>query len=220
MIPLYDTIPSRSFPAVTVALIAVNVAAFGFEASLGRHAQAFILDYGLVPLRFVQPGRHGLHAAPAWLTPWTSMFLHGGLMHLLSNMWMLWIFGDNVEDRMGRVRFLSFYLLAGFAAAMAQLAAGWGSPVPVIGASGAIAGVMGAYFLLFPHARVVTLVPVFVFLQRVELPAFVFLAVWFLTQVHLGASGSGHGGIAWWAHIGGFVAGLALGWRFSRGRRA
>ncbi|MBI4346328.1 MAG: rhomboid family intramembrane serine protease, partial [Elusimicrobia bacterium] len=211
MIPLRDDVPSRTFPFVTLALIAANIAAFWYEVTLGRKLARFFMVYGLVPVRFLNvgldnfPGPEGL-----WVSPLTSIFLHGGLMHLVSNMWTLWIFGDNVEDRLGHARFLAFYVLSGLAAGAAQVAAGWGSPVPVVGASGAIAGVMGAYFLLFPYARVHTLVPVFVFLYRTELPAFLFLAVWFLSQLYFGSFGGQASGVAWWAHIGGFVAGMAL----------
>ncbi len=209
MIPLYDDVPSRSFPFVTLSLIGANIAAFVWELSHARHLKRFLMTYGLVPARFLR--EHLLTGPPdVWLTPLTSMFLHGGLMHLVSNLWVLWIFGDNVEDRLGHARFLLFYLLCGVAAAATQLAAGWGSPIPVVGASGAIAGVMGAYFLLYPRARVATLVPVFVFLYRTELPAFVFLAFWFVSQLYLGSTVGDAAGVAWWAHVGGFLAGMAF----------
>lgn len=194
---------------MTVAIILANVAAFGLEISQGRRLSGFLLQYGLVPHRFSHlrafPGPETL-----WLSPLSSMFLHGGLMHLISNLWMLWIFGDNVEDRLGHIRYLLFYLLCGIAAAAAQLAAAWGSPVPVIGASGAIAGVMGAYFLLYPRARIMTLVPVFILLYRAELPAYVFLAFWFVSQLYFGSSVGQASGVAWWAHVGGFLAGMGL----------
>ncbi|MBI5203003.1 MAG: rhomboid family intramembrane serine protease [Elusimicrobia bacterium] len=206
MIPLRDDVPSRTFPFVTIAVIGANIAAFVWELQHARHMKAFLGLYALVPARFL-----AAHPDPhVWLTPVTSMFLHGGLMHLVSNMWILWIFGDNVEDRLGHGKYLLFYLLCGVAAAAAQLAAAWGSPVPVVGASGAIAGVLGAYFLLYPRARVTTLVPVFVFLYRTEIPAFVFLAFWFVSQLYLGSTVGEAAGVAWWAHVGGFLAGMAF----------
>ncbi len=159
MIPLRDIIPSRTTPVVTISLIAVNVLVFIYELSLGRDVDAFTLYYGLVPAAF------------SWVTVFTSMFLHGGFMHVAGNMLYLWIFGDNVEDRMGHGRFLVFYLLCGVAAALAQTITGPDSVVPMVGASGAIAGVMGAYFVLYPRSRIVTLIPIFFFFQVVEVPA-------------------------------------------------
>ena len=154
---------------------------------------------------------------PVWLTILTSMFLHGGLMHLLGNMLYLWIFGDNVEDAMGPIRFLLFYILCGVAAALTQIAIDPGSAIPLIGASGAIAGVLAAYFMLFPHARVLTLIPIFFFLRLISVPAVFLLGVWFLLQVISGAGSLGSGGgVAWFAHIGGFIAGAALVFLFRR----
>ena len=148
---------------------------------------------------------------PLWMTLLTSMFVHGGLMHLLGNMLYLWIFGDNVEDAMGSARFLAFYLLCGAAAAFSQIAVDPGSTIPLIGASGAIAGVLAAYFMLFPYARVVTLIPIFFFLRLMSIPAVILLGFWFLLQVISGAGSLGSaGGVAWFAHIGGFVAGALL----------
>ena len=220
MFPLRDNIPSRRLPAVNYILIAANVAAFAYELSLGRHGDAFILRYGLIPLRFSKPWLFP-HTGPFDLVVpvWTSMFLHGGWLHLISNMWCLFVFGDNVEDKMGHFRYLVFYLICGLAAGAAQTAVGWGSPVPVIGASGAIAGVMGAYFLLFPRARVLTVVPIFIFLKTVELPAWVFLGIWFAMQLFFGSLPGPGEGVAFWAHIGGFVGGVLLMRRFVRSRR-
>ncbi|MBI4052277.1 MAG: rhomboid family intramembrane serine protease [Elusimicrobia bacterium] len=203
MIPLYDNIPSRTFPFINLGLIAANFLAFFYELSLGPYLEPFIRYYGLVPAHF------------SFSQIFSSMFLHGGWMHLISNMWTLYIFGDNVEDRLGHFRYLFFYLLSGLAAAFTQLWFSWGSSVPTIGASGAVAGVMGAYFILFPLARVVTLVPIFIFLQKVQIPAFLFLGIWAWVQFYSGtvavASGVGHfGGIAWWAHLGGFMGGILL----------
>ena len=202
MIPLRDTIPSRTFPVVNFTIIAANVLVFFYELSLGSRFEAFLYSYGLVPRDFVL----------ASLV--TSMFLHGGWLHLLGNMLYLYIFGDNVEDRLGHVRYLVFYLLCGVAAGAAQA---WTSPhsgLPMVGASGAIAGVSGAYFLFFPTSRVVTLVPIFIFLQVVEVPAVFFLAIWFIWQFLSGVATlgerSGMGGVAFWAHVGGFLAGMIL----------
>jgi len=156
---------------------------------------------------------------PLWLTLVTSIFLHGGIMHLLGNMLYLWIFGDNVEDAMGPFRFLVFYLLCGIAASFAQIAIAPSSPIPMLGASGAIAGVLAAYFMLFPHARVLTLIPIFFFIRLISLPAVVLLGFWFVFQVINGAGALGsHGGVAWFAHIGGFVAGAILVFPFHRRR--
>jgi len=202
MIPLRDIIPSRTTPVVTITLITMNVLVFLYELSLGRAVDAFTLYWGLVPAAF------------SWVTVLTSMFLHGGIMHVAGNMLYLWIFGDNVEDRMGHGRFLVFYLLCGTAAALAQTITQPDSVVPMVGASGAIAGVMGAYFVLYPKSRIVTLVPLFFFFQVIEVPAILFLGIWFLMQFISGlgsivtVAGS-TGGIAFWAHVAGFVAGIS-----------
>jgi len=187
------------------------VLAFLYETSLPSHAlQRFIFTYGMVPSRL------WLHPTTAWPTIFTSMFLHGGWFHLLSNMWVLFIFGDNVEDRMGSFRYLIFYLLSGVAAALTQAAVLPGSHIPTVGASGAIAGVLGAYMLFFPRGRVLTLVPIFFFITFIEIPAWIFIGIWFLTQLYSGWMAllpyGAHtmGGIAWWAHIGGFTFGLLL----------
>ncbi len=203
MIPLRDIIPSRTTPVVTISIIALNVIVFLYELSLGRAIDAFTLYYGLVPAAF------------SWLTVFTSMFLHGGLLHVAGNMLYLWIFGDNVEDRMGHGRFLVFYLLCGVAAALAQTITMPDSVVPMVGASGAIAGVMGAYFVLYPRSRIVTLLPFFFFFQVIEVPAILFLGIWFVMQFLSGVGSivstigrGGTGGIAFWAHVAGFVAGI------------
>lgn len=217
MIPIRDTIPSRHFPLVNTALLAFNFLVFLFEASLGPFAlQRFINHFGLVPARFWASG--GLWS---WLVIFTSMFLHGGWWHLLSNMLALYIFGDNVEDRLGSVRYLVFYLLCGFVAGMAHLFVYPSSSLPTVGASGAIAGVLGAYFLLFPHSRVITLIPLFFFFDIVEIPAFFYLGFWFFSQLFnglfaLAANVFQSGGVAWWAHIGGFLAGVVLAPLFRR----
>jgi membrane associated rhomboid family serine protease len=204
MIPLRDIIPSRTTPYVTISLISLNVLVFLYELSLGRGVDAFTLYWGLVPAAF------------SWVTVFTSMFLHGGLLHVAGNMLYLWIFGDNVEDRMGHGRFLVFYLLCGVAAALAQTITAPDSVVPMVGASGAIAGVMGAYFVLYPKSRIVTLIPLFFFFQVIEVPAILFLGIWFVMQFLSGvgsivttAGGGPAGGVAFWAHVAGFVAGIS-----------
>ncbi len=209
MFPIKDTTRSRSFPLMNWLLITLNVLVFLHETSLSPHAlQRFITTYGMVPVRL------WLHPATAWPTIFTSMFMHGGWFHLLSNMWVLFIFGDNVEDRMGSFRYLIFYLLSGVAAALVQAAVLPTSMVPTVGASGAIAGVLGAYMLFFPRGRVLTLVVVFVFITFIEIPAWIFIGIWFLTQLYSGWMAllpySAHtlGGVAWWAHIGGFTFGI------------
>jgi membrane associated rhomboid family serine protease len=202
MIPLRDVIPSRTIPFVTIALIVINVAVFLFELSLGESLDQFVAAYALVPARF------------SLSTVITSMFLHGGILHVGGNMLYMWIFGDNVEDRMGHARFLIFYLLCGAAAAIAQTLMQPDSFIPMVGASGAIAGVMGAYFVLYPRSRVITLVPIFFFIQLIEIPAIFFLGIWFLMQFVSGigsiaaSTGAPAGGVAFWAHVAGFAAGV------------
>jgi len=232
MIPLRDDIPSRTTPFVNYALITLCAAVFLLQLLEAPGRPSLIEQYGMVPVRVTHPDAEitfirqvpqrtpaGIRwiqveepMAPAAVNPWltllTCVFLHGSVMHFLGNMWFLWIFGDNVEDRYGHVGYLIFYLASGLAASLAHYLIGRESTVPTIGASGAIAGVMGAYFILYPHARVQTLVPG-LFLA-VQVPASVFLGVWFLIQFYQGtlAAGTmGAAGVAWWAHIGGFAAG-------------
>ena len=217
MIPIRDTIPSRGVPVVTWSLIAANVAVFLFELTLDpKELEGLFYLFGVVPARFTHPAwasRLGFPVDDYW--PFlTSMFLHDGWLHVISNMWALWIFGDNVEERMGRLRFLLFYLLTGLAAGLVHWFTNAQSIVPTVGASGAIAGVLGAYFVLFPYARIIVLLPVFFLPFFFELPAVTYLFVWFASQVVGGALAAlgpqNVGGIAWWAHIGGFGAGMVL----------
>lgn len=217
MIPLRDTVPSRSAPVVTWSLIAANTLVFLFELSLHpEELEALFYLFGIVPARYTHPEWAlwvGFPVNHYW--PFvTSLFLHGGWLHLIGNMWTLWIFGDNVEDRMGRWRFLAFYLVAGLAAGLTHWFTNADSVIPTVGASGAIAGVLGAYFVLFPHARIIAWVPVLFWPFFFELPAVVYLLLWFLTQVFSGTlaglTAEDVGGIAWWAHAGGFVAGALL----------
>jgi membrane associated rhomboid family serine protease len=201
MIPLRDVIPSRTFPFVTITIIVLNALAWMLELSLGpRELREFLYVYGVVPADFHAP------------TLITSMFLHGSWSHILGNMWYLWIFGDNVEDQCGHGRFVVFYLLCGIAAAMGQVIMNSSSVLPTIGASGAIAGVMGAYFILYPQSRVLTLIPIFWF-EVIEVPAIVLLGFWFLMQlVNAGtlaaSTTSTGGGVAFAAHVAGFLVGL------------
>jgi membrane associated rhomboid family serine protease len=212
MIPLRDIVPSRTRPYVTVTLIILNSVAFLFELSLPPDArQQFLYVFGLVPAHF------------SWATVFTSMFLHAGWLHVGGNMLYLWIFGDNVEDQVGHGRFIVFYLLCGMVAALAQAWADPLSPVPTIGASGAIAGVMGAYIVLYPRSRVLTLIPLFIFWEIIEVPAVFFLGFWFLLQVmSVGSVAPGAergGGVAFWAHIAGFVVGMGAVLLFRRPER-
>lgn len=212
MIPIRDTTESKNYPVVNTLLIGLNVLFFFVQMAQGPGEDRFILTYGLVPVRYSMPeiATHFTFGQQV-LALFTFMFLHGGFIHILGNMWSLYIFGDNVEDRLGPFRYLLFYLLCGWTSGLAHLFMNWHSHVPTIGASGAIAGVMGAYLLLYPRSKILTLIPIFFIPWFVELPAFLFLGIWFLFQF-LSAAGS-HGqaaGIAWWAHIGGFVAGMAF----------
>src|SRR6185295_13550839 len=202
MIPLRDVIPSRTVPYITVTIIVLNALAWMLELSMDeRTLTRFLFVYGVVPAYLSAP------------TLITSMFLHGSWMHVIGNMWYLWIFGDNVEDRLGHGRFIAFYLLCGIAAALGQVLMDPTSILPTIGASGAIAGVMGAYFVLYPQSRVLTLIP-WIFIQVVELPAIVLLGFWFLMQlfsagtIAITSSSHGSGGVAFAAHVAGFIVGV------------
>jgi membrane associated rhomboid family serine protease len=220
MIPLKDDVPSSGFPFVTIGLIVLNVLVFLYQASIGmgseRAAEAFIMEFGAVPCRVTcacaVPGDFPSPIA----TIFTSMFMHGGLFHVAGNMLYLWIFGDNVEDTLGHGRFLLFYLLSGVAAALAQIAVHPDSRIPMVGASGAVSGVLGAYLLLFPYARVLVLLIFGFFFRIVRWPASIVLGLWIVVQFLNGlitvsvAAGGAAGGTAWFAHIGGFLAGIVL----------
>ncbi len=218
MFPLRDTQPSYTRPVVTMTLIAINALVFLFELSLDPWSRnGFVAAYGLVPEHF------------AWANVLTSMFLHGGWMHLLGNMWFLWIFGDNIEDILGHAKFLGFYLACGAVAGVAQTLLATDPRLPMVGASGAIAGVMGAYMVKFPHSRILTLVPIIFFFTTLEVPAWLMLVYWFATQFFSGVgsiaySHASQGGVAFFAHVGGFAAGalliliLAKGPRYTRRR--
>ncbi len=215
MIPLRDSIP-RVHPSFAVwGLIALNALVFIFELGLPPEGLYDLFHlFGLVPARYSRPEwAMAMGYPPAGYLPFVSyMFLHAGWLHFLINMWMLWIFADNIEDVMGSLRFLAFYLLCGVAAVLAHMLSDSTSPEPVIGASGAVAGVMGAYFLLYPHSKVLTLIPILIIPFFVEIPAVLFLGLWFVSQFFSGvlSLGQGGGGVAFWAHAGGFVAGMLL----------
>ncbi len=228
--PLRDYRPSGSFPLITVAVIAIDVLVYLYQALiLGNQPspyrirvglrvetlsmeELFLFTYGITPCEIL--GRCEPFppvSFPLWITFFTSMFLHGGLLHLAGNLWFLWIFGDNVEDAMGKVRFAFFYVLSGLAAALAQMLSAPDSSIPMVGASGAISGVLGAYLVLYPQGRVLTLVWFLYFIRFVEMPALIYLGLWFLLQlVSASLGGSLGGGVAWMAHIGGFLAGVLL----------
>lgn len=223
MFPIRDNIPSQRVPYINYAIVAVNVFVWLYQITLPTsQLEALFYQWGLVPAHYSQPT---LSAHLSWQElagPFvTSMFTHGGWMHVIGNLWMLWIFGDNVEDFLGHGRYALFYLLTGIGAGLVHLFTNWDSVVPTVGASGAIAGVMGAYLILYPTARVLTVVPVFIVLVPLHVPALLFIGLWFVMQFLSGTfslMGAPDGGIAWWAHIGGFVFGVFLLWLLGTGR--
>jgi membrane associated rhomboid family serine protease len=219
MIPIRDDQPRFSTPFVNYFIVALNALAFFYELSIQaqghRALDRFVYQFGIVPSH-VEVALAHLNLAGIFLPILTSMFLHGSWLHIIGNMWVLWIFGDNIEDHLGHFTYLIFYLISGFAAAFAHILLNLGSNIPSVGASGAIAGVMGAYFVLYPRARVLTLVPLIIFFTFWWLPAWIVLGYWFLIQFLSGAATSvaytsqTSGGVAFWAHVGGFVAGIVL----------
>jgi len=219
MIPLRDNAAPRRLTPINVALIAANLAVFVYELSLGPRVAAFVERFALVPAAVTRALSSNAYRDAGALAPLmttvTSMFIHGGLWHVAGNMLYLFIFGAAVEYRMGALRYLSFYFAAGIAAALATVWIAPESSVPVIGASGAIAGVLGAYFILYPRGRILTILPIFIFIQFIEIPAVIYLFVWFAVQLYAGLQQSGRaavmGGVAWWAHVGGFMFGVAMG---------
>ncbi|MFC1814142.1 rhomboid family intramembrane serine protease [Thermodesulfobacteriota bacterium] len=210
MIPIRDTIPSRNYPIVNTAIIGINVALYLVELAQGPNLDRFIYMYGLVPARYSIPHIQSYFSFGQQIIAMLSfMFLHGGFWHLLGNMWSLYIFGDNVEDRLGPFRYLVFYLLCGFTSGLSHLFFNLHSNMPTIGASGAIAGVMGAYLILYPNSKILTLIPIIFIPWFVEIPAFFFLGFWFVLQfINATVSHGNVSGIAWWAHIGGFIFGI------------
>ncbi len=213
MIPLHDDNPTEIVPVVTVAFIAACVLVFLWQMGLGsRGNEVAVMALGVIPAVLLHKAElpPELALVPSYLTPFTSMFLHGGFMHLAGNMLYLWIFGNNVEDSMGHVRFVIFYLLCGIAAVFGQVMQNPGSEIPMIGASGAISGVLGAYLLLYPRARVLVAIPLGFFIHTMRLPAAAVLGLWFVIQIFSSLAAGDGPGVAWFAHIGGFIAGLAL----------
>jgi len=212
MFPLRDSIRSRTFPLVTFVLITVNVVMFIWELMLGRHLDQALIRLSIIPVRYTIPDVAALHSLGELVLPFfSSMFLHGGWVHLLGNMWVLWIFGDNVEERLGRLRYLTLYFLGGFVAALMHIFTNPTSGIPTIGASGAVACVMGVYFRFYPLARVEVVIPPLFFGPTVVLPAVLFLGFWFVLQFYSGTlsllAPMAFGGVAWWAHVGGFLFG-------------
>jgi len=217
MIPLRNRNPSETLPFVTIFLIITNISVFFYQLTLGEKLPVFLIQYGLVPAKLFYydriPGLDLKHVLFPFLT---SMFFHGGWLHIIGNMWYLWIFGDNVEDRLGHGGFFLFYLICGIGAAFFHVLLNPHSTVPCMGASGAIAGVLGAYLICFPFARVLTAVPILFFIELIEIPAVFLLFFWFALQFFNGTlsitatAQTGSGGVAWWAHVGGFICGMIL----------
>jgi membrane associated rhomboid family serine protease len=224
MFPLKDTIPSSSFPFVTIGIIVINFVVFLYELTLGPQLNTFINQYGVIPSHILTTlNKNWLYFIPASVPVFSSIFIHGGWMHIIGNMWYLWIFGDNIEDRTGHFRFFLFYVICGVAATVSHIIMNPASNLPTVGASGAIAGVMGAYLILFPRSRILTLIFLIIFIQIIEIPAIFFLGFWILLQVVSGSISSGlaqeGGGVAWWAHIGGFFVGLVIVFFFKKRKR-
>jgi membrane associated rhomboid family serine protease len=225
MIPVADNVPAHRKPFVTWTLIGVNVLAFLYELALGPWLEPFLSEWGLVPRDFTAWLNNPANPSSwqALLSVFTSMFLHGGVAHLVGNMLFLWVFGDNVEDNMGHGRYFGFYLLCGVVAGLAQVAVHPLSSIPGIGASGAISGVLAAYLVMYPRAIVSLVIPLFILFPVIDVPAILMIGLWFLTQFTNGIAAltlntAETGGVAWWAHIGGFMAGLALVFLFRRPR--
>jgi membrane associated rhomboid family serine protease len=213
MIPLRDNTYSHSFPFVNVTIIVLNVLIFIYQQSLSEDLLVlFFYNFGVIPAQVISQVSAGESLLATAFPFISSIFLHGSWLHLLGNMLYLWIFGDNVEDRIGHLGYLLFYLLIGIISCIAHIISVPGSQVPIIGASGAIAGIMGAYFIAFPKARILTLVPVFFYITFVQVPAIIFLPIWFVIQLINGLSTAGMSAdpVAWWAHIGGFISGVVL----------
>lgn len=215
MIPLKNLRPRIHFPSITLALIVVNFIVFFYQLTLDPRAlQSFIVTYSMIPARAQLALAHSQYTlAQGFLPLFTSMFLHAGWLHIIGNMWFLWLFGPNVEDRLGHVPYLGFYLVCGLGAGIAQTVFSLGSTIPGLGASGAIAGVLGAYVVFFPSSRILTLVTLFFWWFFARLPAVLFIGLWFAVQFLSGIGSLGStqaGGVAWWAHVGGFLLGMLL----------
>lgn len=224
MIPLRDSVRSQRFPIVNLLFIAVNILVFLYEMRLGRGLEEFFYTFGLVPTHFHYLGTQAAGLFSRMIPVFTSMFIHGGWLHLIGNMWFLWVFGDNIEDRLGHIRYILFYFLCGIVAGLAQVSIIPDSQVPMVGASGAVAGVLAAYVLFYPRAQIRTLLFLFIFIEIIHLPALVFIGIWFLFQFAAGVGSLGTRpdmvqGVAWWAHVGGFAAGFLLAMLLGNRRR-
>jgi membrane associated rhomboid family serine protease len=224
-IPLHDHIRRQTFWSLTLLLIIANLLAFVFEISLGRNVDRLVFYFGIIPVRYTNPHFVAEVGLPGLLLPiFASMFLHGGWLHVLGNMLFLFVFGRSIEDRFGHLKFLLIYFLGGLGGALLHIMLNAGSRTPTIGASGAIAGILGAYFISYPAARITTLVPILFFFWTIEIPALLLLGYWFLIQFFTGfqmqaIQTATHGGVAWWAHVGGFLVGLTLAATFRPRRR-
>lgn len=217
VIPLRDENPTQTVPSVTIALVLINILVFLYELTLGNNLNSFIGSYALFPGRFTQSISSSSFTLATFVPFFSSMFMHGGFIHIIGNMLYFWIFGNNIEDVLGHAKFLFFYLACGIGAALTHILSSPNSTLPTLGASGAIAGVLAAYLILFPKARVLTLIPIFFFIELAELPAFLIIGLWFVLQLANGVASitsqpiaAGAGGVAWFAHIGGFLTGLLL----------
>lgn len=211
MIPLRDNLRSHSFPIMTISLIVLNFYCFYREISVTDHQLLAMIDqYGLTPVAFIEALLRGSITISDYTPIFSNLFLHGGWLHIIGNMWYLWLFGDHVEDWLGPLPFLAFFLLTGLIANLSHIILDPFSDIPVIGASGAVSGILGAYLILYPTAKIKTLVPIFIFLQIFEVPATIFLGLWFFLQLQSGTTAATGSNIAWWAHIGGFLAGMLL----------
>jgi membrane associated rhomboid family serine protease len=217
VIPLRDENPTQTVPFVTFIIILINVVVFLYELALGNNLDSFIKSYALFPGNFTQGIGSSQFTLSLFMPIFSSMFLHGGFIHIIGNMLYFWIFGNNIEDVLGHLKFLLFYLICGIGAALTHILSAPDSTLPTLGASGAIAGVLAAYLVLFPRARILTLIPIFFFIELAELPAFLIIGLWFVLQLANGVASitslpiaAGAGGVAWFAHIGGFLTGLLL----------
>ncbi|HIE64576.1 MAG: rhomboid family intramembrane serine protease [Nitrospira sp.] len=222
MIPIKADLPTRTFPLVTILIISINIFVFLYEISLGEYSEQFILTFGAIPFKLTHIFpllTRGEPISPIFKSMITSMFLHGGFWHVGGNMLYLWIFGNNIEDEMGHLRFIFFYLLCGVIAVYSHAAFDPMSQVPMIGASGAVSGVLGAYLIRFPGAKILTLVPLGFFVHMIRIPAIIVLGFWIVAQLANGMFSPQGGGVAWFAHVGGFIAGMLLIYKFSKRRK-
>lgn len=210
MFPYKDDNPTRTVPFVTIAIIALNILVFMFQLTAQSDSKTVLFSFGAIPYNLIS--HDSTQPIPAWMTLFTSMFMHGGFFHIFGNMLYLWIFGNNIEDVLGHGKFVIFYLFCGIIAALSHTITNPSSTIPMVGASGAVSGVLGAYLILYPHARIHTIIFLGFFVQTVRIPALIVIGFWAIIQVVNGlvASGVNHGGVAWFAHVGGFLSGLFI----------